>query len=131
MSVSSVLNYANLFIKKRLTRVFLFRLTFIPYVSSKLSKDTKMTSSAEASNFFIGEPSQEIFCYLHVVDDNIADKVTFDLLNSYPSIFVSEAVQGSLDLKMNSKVKLDIISGTLKNKVTEINYHVLNLQVSI
>ncbi|KAK7597723.1 hypothetical protein V9T40_009948 [Parthenolecanium corni] len=101
----------------------LCRLTRIPYVSSKLSKDTK----SEENNLFSGEPSQEIFAYLHLVDDNIVDKVTFDLLNSYPSIFISEAVQHSVNSKMNSKVKLDIITNRkLGNKVTEINYHVFN-----
>lgn len=102
-------------------------MTRIPYVSSKLSKDTK----SEENNLFSGEPSQEIFAYLHLVDDNIVDKVTFDLLNSYPSIFISEAVQHSVNSKMNSKVKLDIITNRkLGNKVTEINYHVFNSDVS-
>lgn len=110
---------------------FFFRLTCIPFVSSKLSKDIKASNSAVENNLFSGEPSQEIFAYLHLVDDNIVDKVTFDLLNSYPSIFISEAVQCSLNLKLNSKVKLDIITkGKLENKVTEINYNVLYSEVS-
>lgn len=132
MSVSNgLIMYMYSLIDEKLTCVYFFRLTCIPFVSSKLSKITKTSNSAEENNLFSGEPSQEIFACLHLADNNIADKVTFDLLNSYPSIFISEAVQRSLNLEMNSKVKLDIITnGKFGNKVTEINYNVLNSEVS-
>lgn len=73
-----------------------------------------------------------MYIHLYVIDDtDVVDNVTYSLLNIYPSIFVSKAIQLSFSLKTNSKVKLDIVEGgESEEKLTEINFSILKSDVS-
>ncbi len=108
-----------------------FRLTHLPYASSKLLEHKKTIESGNDVNISVGQSSQEIHLYVRAIDEElIEDQVTYSFLNCFPSIFISKAVHHFFSLKTNSKVKLDVCSGSSDKKLSEINFTVLKLKVS-
>lgn len=73
----------------------------------------------------------EIYIHLYIIEDTDVTDSSFLMMNSYPTIFVSQAVQYFFNLKINSKVKLDLIHNENKQRLTEINYTFIKKAVCI
>lgn len=109
---------------------YLFRLTHIPYISSKAVKGRQAWK--EDVHPVTGLSSQEIYVHLYVIEDSdVLDNVTYSLINCYPSIFISKAVRYFFNLKTNSKVKLDFIENEKSQRPTEIDFTFIRKPVSV
>ena len=73
--------------------------------------------------------SKTIFVQLHIIENNFHHDF-FHMIDSYPTIFISKAVFYSLELRTNSKVKLDFVQNEEKFELTQLDFTVIKSEVS-
>lgn len=103
--------------------VFVFRLKHLPLALSKSSKEEKLDKT-ETITSITSFNTQEIYAQVHILESisSFLPDEDFNMVNSYPTIFISDVIRTNLNIQPNSKIRLDLVKKSVPCTVTEVNY---------